>query len=83
MTNGTKVRTVGKYKTHYSTNNFIRKAVKKVEISQHTKYTCSFCGKTKTERRLVAGSCGGWTYNTISVVTVKSAIRRLKRLKDQ
>lgn len=47
MTKGTKVRILGKYKTHYSTNNSIRKAVKKVEISQHTKYTCSFCGKTK------------------------------------
>ena len=47
MTKGTKVRILGKYKTHYSTNNSIRKVVKKVEISQHTKYTCSFCGKTK------------------------------------
>uniref|UniRef100_A0A8C7KRT3 RL37A protein n=1 Tax=Oncorhynchus kisutch TaxID=8019 RepID=A0A8C7KRT3_ONCKI len=35
------------------------------------------------------GSCmktvavGAWTYNTTSAVTVKSAIRRLKELKDQ
>ncbi|KAF6718473.1 putative 60S ribosomal protein L37a [Oryzias melastigma] len=67
--------------------------VKKIEISQHAKYTCSFCGKTKMKRRAVGiwhcGSCkktvagGAWTYNTTSAVTVKSAIRRLKELKDQ
>ncbi|KAM7328113.1 hypothetical protein ACRRTK_012205 [Alexandromys fortis] len=59
----------------------------------HAKYTCSFCGKTKMKRRAVGighcGSCmktvagGAWTYNTTSAVTVKSAIRRLKELKDQ
>uniref|UniRef100_A0A2K6ULQ6 Ribosomal protein L37a n=1 Tax=Saimiri boliviensis boliviensis TaxID=39432 RepID=A0A2K6ULQ6_SAIBB len=47
--------------------------VKKIEISQHAKYTCSFCGKTKMKRRAVGiwhcGSCmktvagGAWTYN--------------------
>uniref|UniRef100_A0A4X2M141 Ribosomal protein L37a n=2 Tax=Vombatus ursinus TaxID=29139 RepID=A0A4X2M141_VOMUR len=67
--------------------------VKKTEISQHAKYTCSFCGKTKMKRRAVGiwhcGSCrktvvgGAWTYNTTSAVTVKSDIRRLKELKDQ
>ncbi|KAG3285445.1 hypothetical protein H1C71_009035 [Ictidomys tridecemlineatus] len=67
--------------------------VKKIEISQHAKYTCSFCGKTKMKRRAVGiwhcGPCmktvagGAWTYNTTSAVTVKSAIRRLKELKDQ
>ncbi|CAO2645472.1 Putative 60S ribosomal protein L37a [Lemmus lemmus] len=35
--------------------------VKKIEISQHAKYTCSFCGKTKMKRRAVGiwhcGSC--------------------------
>ena len=71
----------------------LRKMVKKIEISQHAKYTCSFCGKTKMKRRAVGiwhcGSCmktvagGAWTYNTTSAVTVKSAIRRLKELKDQ
>ncbi|CAO2591584.1 Putative 60S ribosomal protein L37a [Lemmus lemmus] len=65
--------------------------VKKIEISQHAKYTCSFCGKMK--RRAVGiwhcCSCtktvsgGAWAYSTTSAVTVKSAIRRLKELKDQ
>uniref|UniRef100_A0A8C0S011 Ribosomal protein L37a n=2 Tax=Canis lupus familiaris TaxID=9615 RepID=A0A8C0S011_CANLF len=46
--------------------------VKKIEISQHAKYTCSFCGKTKMKRQAVdiwhCGSCmktvasGAWTY---------------------
>ncbi|XP_068963589.1 large ribosomal subunit protein eL43-like [Petaurus breviceps papuanus] len=86
-----KVRIVGKYGTRYGAS--IRKIVKKIEISQHAKYTCSFCGKTKMKRQAVGiwhcGSCmktvagGTWTYNTTSAVTVKSAIRRLKELKDQ
>ncbi|XP_004406537.1 PREDICTED: putative 60S ribosomal protein L37a [Odobenus rosmarus divergens] len=86
-----KVGIVGKYGTHYGAS--LRKMVKKIEISQHAKYTCSFCGKTKMKRRAVGiwhcGSCmktvagGAWTYNTTSAVTVKSAIRGLKELKDQ
>uniref|UniRef100_A0A8C6A6D2 Ribosomal protein L37a n=1 Tax=Marmota marmota marmota TaxID=9994 RepID=A0A8C6A6D2_MARMA len=47
--------------------------VKKIKISQHAKYTCSFCGKNKIKRRAVGiwycGSCmkseagGAWTYD--------------------
>ncbi|GAA6100765.1 phosphofructokinase, liver b [Tachysurus ichikawai] len=86
-----KVGIVGKYGTRYGAS--LRKMVKKIEISQHAKYTCSFCGKTKMKRRAVGiwhcGSCmktvagGAWTYNTTSAVTVKSAIKRLKEMKDQ
>ncbi|KAK2098986.1 60S ribosomal protein L37A [Saguinus oedipus] len=67
--------------------------VKKIEINQHSKYTCSFCSKTKMKSRAVkiwhCGSCrktvvdGAWTYNTTSSVRMKSAIGRLKELKDQ
>ncbi|XP_012372730.1 putative 60S ribosomal protein L37a [Octodon degus] len=86
-----KVGIVSKYGTRYGAS--LQKMVKKVEISQHAKYHCSFCGKTKMKRRAVeiwhCGSCmitvagGAQTYNTTSVVTVNSAIRRLKELKDQ
>ncbi|KAL6093129.1 hypothetical protein STEG23_010489 [Scotinomys teguina] len=84
-----KVGNVGKSGTRYGAS--LRKMVKKIEISQHAKYTCSFCGKTKMKRRAVGiwhcGSCmktvGAWTYNTTSAVTVKSAIRRLKEPRDQ
>uniref|UniRef100_A0A8C6S1B1 60S ribosomal protein L37a n=1 Tax=Nannospalax galili TaxID=1026970 RepID=A0A8C6S1B1_NANGA len=78
-----KVRIVSKYGTYF----------RKIEISQRAKYTCSFYGKTKMKRRAVSiwhcGSCmktvagGAWTYTTTSAVTVKSAVRRLKELKDQ
>ncbi|EPQ05010.1 Eukaryotic translation initiation factor 1 [Myotis brandtii] len=86
-----KVGIVGKYGTRYGAS--LGKMAKKTEISQHAKYTCSFCGKTRMKRRAVGtwrcGSCmktvagGAWTYSTTSAVTVKSAIRRRKELKDQ
>ena len=38
-----KVGIVGKYGTRYGAS--LRKMVKKIEVSQHAKYTCSFCGK--------------------------------------
>ena len=34
---------MGKYGTRYGAS--LRKMVKKMEITQHAKYTCSFCGK--------------------------------------
>uniref|UniRef100_A0A673T7V9 Ribosomal protein L37a n=1 Tax=Suricata suricatta TaxID=37032 RepID=A0A673T7V9_SURSU len=46
-----KVRIVGKYGTRYGAS--LRKMVKKIEISQHAKYTCSFC---EGERESQAGS---------------------------
>ncbi|XP_044513469.1 60S ribosomal protein L37a-like [Gracilinanus agilis] len=87
-----KVGIVGKQGTYlYSIS--LRKMVKKIEVGQHAKYTCSFCGKTKMKRQAVDiwyyGSCmklvpgdDAWTSNANSVVTVNSAIRRLKELKD-
>ncbi|XP_055146542.1 large ribosomal subunit protein eL43 isoform X5 [Symphalangus syndactylus] len=69
-----KVGIVGKYGTRYGAS--LRKMVKKIEISQHAKYTCSFCGKTKMKRRAVGiwhcGSCmktvagGAWTYKKMN-----------------
>uniref|UniRef100_A0A8C8CDK1 60S ribosomal protein L37a n=1 Tax=Oncorhynchus tshawytscha TaxID=74940 RepID=A0A8C8CDK1_ONCTS len=59
----------------------------------HAKTTCRYIKNKKRNRKAVGiwhcGSCmktvavGAWTYNTTSAVTVKSAIRRLKELKDQ
>ncbi|XP_054448787.1 60S ribosomal protein L37a-like [Pteronotus mesoamericanus] len=75
-----KFRIVSKYGTHYGAS--FRKMVKKIEISQHAKHTCFFCGKTKTKRRALGiwhcGPCteaiagGSWTYNALLPVTVKS-----------
>uniref|UniRef100_A0A5F8HHV4 Ribosomal protein L37a n=1 Tax=Monodelphis domestica TaxID=13616 RepID=A0A5F8HHV4_MONDO len=53
-----KVRIVGKYGTRYGVS--LRKMVKKIEISKHAKYTCSFCGKTKMKRCAV----GIWHYGS-------------------
>jgi large subunit ribosomal protein L37Ae len=51
------------------------KMVKKIEISQHANYTCSFCGKAKMERQAIGiwccGFCmkivagGDWTYTPL------------------
>lgn len=38
-----KVGIVGKYGTRYGAS--LRKMVKKIEVTQHSKYTCTFCGK--------------------------------------
>ncbi|XP_027696671.1 60S ribosomal protein L37a-like [Vombatus ursinus] len=84
-----KVRTVGKYGTRYGAS--LRKMVKKIEISQHAKYTCSFCGKAKMKRQAVGiwhcGSCvktiAGGAYNTTNAVAVKFAYRTLEELRDQ
>lgn len=38
-----KVGITGKYGTRYGAS--LRKMAKKIEISQHAKYTCQFCGK--------------------------------------
>jgi ribosomal protein L37AE/L43A len=46
-----KVGIVGKYGTRYGAS--LRKIVKKFEITQHAKYTCSFCGKvSRLSKRL-------------------------------
>lgn len=46
-----KVGIVGKYGTRYGAS--LRKMVKKMEITQHQKYTCIFCGKEAMKRKAV------------------------------
>ncbi|KAF3160938.1 60S ribosomal protein L43 [Orbilia oligospora] len=46
-----KVGATGKYGVRYGAS--LRKQVKKMEISQHSKYTCAFCGKTTVKRTAV------------------------------
>mmetsp|Transcript_24354 Transcript_24354/g.41907 ORF Transcript_24354/g.41907 Transcript_24354/m.41907 type:complete len:93 (+) Transcript_24354:154-432(+) len=85
-----KVGVVGKYGTRYGAS--LRKQVKKIEVSQHAKYTCGFCGKD-TVRRVAVGiwrckSCmktlagGAWTMNTSAAATVRSTIRRLREMAE-
>ncbi|KAM3845459.1 LOW QUALITY PROTEIN: large ribosomal subunit protein eL43-like [Vipera latastei] len=85
-----KVEIVGKYGIQYSAS--LMDMVRKIEISPHAKWTCSFCGKSKMKRKVLGiwhcGSCmksvtgRTWTYNTPSAMTMRSSIRRLKELKD-
>ena len=45
-----KVGITGKYGTRYGAS--LRKTVKKMEISQHSKFYCTFCGKDKMQRQV-------------------------------
>ncbi|XP_010418664.1 PREDICTED: 60S ribosomal protein L37a-1-like, partial [Camelina sativa] len=77
---------VGKYGTRYGAS--LRKQIKKMEVSQHSKYFCEFCGKYAVKRKAVGiwgcKDCGkvkaggAYTMNTASAVTVRSTIRRLR-----
>ncbi|KAL9255711.1 Large ribosomal subunit protein eL43y-like protein [Drosera capensis] len=81
-----KVGIVGKYGTRYGAS--LRKQIKKMEVSQHSKYFCEFCGKYSVKRKAVGiwgcKDCGkvkaggAYTLNTASAVTVRSTIRRLR-----
>merc|ERR1712188_21195 len=81
-----KVGIVGKYGTRYGSS--LRKQVKKMEISQHSKYTCLFCGKNAVKRTAVGiwhcKACkktyagGAYSLHTGGAVTIRSAIRRLR-----
>ena len=80
----------GKYGTRYGAS--LRKEIKKMEISQHAKYTCTYCGKDSVRRtavgiwhckgcrKTVAG--GAWTVSTTAAATVRSTMRRLRELAE-
>ena len=86
-----KVGICGKYGTRYGSS--LRKIVKKIEISQHGTYTCTFCGKNTVKRscvgiwecrkcgKVVAG--GAWSISTPTALTVRSSIHRLRRSKTE
>ncbi|CAI8613096.1 unnamed protein product [Vicia faba] len=77
---------VGKYGTRYGAS--LRKQIKKMEVSQHSKFFCEFCGKYVVKRKAVGiwgcKDCGkvktggAYTLNTASAVTVRSTIRRMR-----
>ncbi|KAI5642085.1 ribosomal l37ae protein family domain-containing protein [Phthorimaea operculella] len=86
-----KVGITGKYGTRYGAS--LRKMVKKMEVTQHAKYTCSFCGKDAMKRscvgiwsckrckRTVAG--GAWVFSTTAASSCRSAVRRLREVNHE
>merc|ERR1712098_661932 len=80
----------GKYGTRYGAS--VRKIIKKMEITQHAKYTCSFCGANTTKRQAVGiwkcRKCkkttagGAWLLTTPAAATVKNSVRRLREQQD-
>ncbi|KAF8202389.1 putative RPL43B-60S large subunit ribosomal protein [Pholiota molesta] len=85
-----KVGITGKYGTRYGAS--LRKQVKKMEISQHARYTCTFCGKDSVKRTAVGiwhcSACrktiagGAWTVSTTAAATVRSTVRRLREITE-
>ena len=81
----------GKYGTRYGGS--LRKVIKKIEISQHSTYNCSFCGKD-TQKRVVSGiwscrSChktiagGAYMPSTPAAITVRSTMARLRKVQEE
>ena len=64
-----KVGIVGKYGTRYGAS--LRKTVKKMEITQHSKYTCGFCGKVGSH---VLGILGLVLYNGRQFALVRECV---------
>lgn len=66
----------------------LRKRIKKIEVAQHSKYFCEFCGKVSVKRVAVGiwkcDSCskvmagGAYVKNTAASLTLRSSIRRLR-----
>lgn len=85
-----KVGITGKYGVRYGAS--LRRQCKKLEVQQHAKYDCAFCGKKSVKRdstgiwtckachKTVAG--GAYTVSTSAAATIRSTIRRLRELKE-
>lgn len=81
-----KVGITGKYGTRYGAS--LRKVVKKMEVSQHAKYSCQFCGKDQVKRKAVGiwycSGCskttagGAWVLATAQAAQTRSTLRRLR-----
>jgi large subunit ribosomal protein L37Ae len=88
MAKTAKVGIVGKYGARYGAS--IRKVIKKIEISQHSAFSCPLCGKDRVKRTHVGiWKCrhckttfagGAYSLSTPTAVAVRAAIRRQRDL---
>lgn len=81
---------VGKYGVRYGAS--LRKQIKKIEVTQHSKYQCGFCGKTTVKRtavgiwkcfgcaKVMAG--GAYLFHTASGTQARATVARLKALTE-
>merc|ERR1712127_652940 len=86
-----KVGITGKYGTRYGAT--LRKLARKIEVSQHATYHCSFCGKDSIKRKCAGiwecRSCrkimagGAYSLTTSSAVTIRSTISRLRKIQAE
>ncbi len=77
-----KAGVTGKYGVRYGAT--LRKSIKKMEITQHATYTCTFCGKDAVKRTAVGiwhcKACkkttagGAWTVSTTAAATVRRLV---------
>mmetsp|Transcript_38488 Transcript_38488/g.78910 ORF Transcript_38488/g.78910 Transcript_38488/m.78910 type:complete len:95 (+) Transcript_38488:67-351(+) len=84
-----KVGICGKYGTRYGAT--LRKVIKKMEVTQHATYNCTFCGKNAVKRtstgiweckrckKTMAG--GAYVLSTSAAITVRTAIARMRKAK--
>jgi len=80
----------GKYGTRYGAS--LRKQVKKMEVTQHARYVCTFCGKNTVKRKAVGiwdcKGCnktvagGAYTVSTPAAAATRSTIRRLREIAE-
>merc|ERR1711935_1188285 len=85
-----KVGICGKYAGRYGSAQ--RKAIHKIEVSQHARYTSPFCGKDsikrkaagiwycKSTKKTIAG--GAYQLATAPAITANATIQRLRRLRE-
>ncbi|QKX53846.1 uncharacterized protein TRUGW13939_00926 [Talaromyces rugulosus] len=86
----TKVGITGKYGVRYGAS--LRKQVKRMEVSQHARYTCTFCGRNTVRRQSVGiwhcSGCkktitgGAYTLATPAASAARSTLRRLREINE-
>ena len=85
-----KVGITGKYGTRYGAS--IRKVLRKIEVSQHSKFISPFGGKLSMKREVVGiWKCthtkkkyagGAYQLQTPAAITVRTAINRLRKAQN-